>query len=94
MSETELISGRHNNTTDLSDRTRILDKELRHQLTGCPAVLIPTVWGATVFMGQVGADEWILNHALLAGSHGLSISCLCLLLGGTIKIVSQKTILK
>lgn len=33
---------------NLSDRTRILDKELRRQYTGCPTVLIPTVFEAMV----------------------------------------------
>ena len=33
---------------NLSDRTRILDKELRHQYTGGPTVLIPTVFEAMV----------------------------------------------
>lgn len=33
---------------NLSDRTRILGKELRHLYTGCPTVLIPTVFEAMV----------------------------------------------
>lgn len=33
---------------NLSDRTRILDKELRRCYAGCPMVLIPTVFGAMV----------------------------------------------